>query len=353
MTLVSPQLIPSAPGYYYTGHGGSPVGSPPAIASLATAASPTLAPGHFIAPIPMATRDSGTQQFGSPQFVASPPNLSMSPTMMYQHITDMGRDAHNPRNVYVRNLPEECGDEALREMCAVYGDIESFKSIIDATTNKCKGYGFILYKTVEMASRAIEGLNARGYQASPAKDSMKTKLKRLQDKKSGNVYISNLPVTMDEEELKKLILPEIVISAKILRDSNSNIPRGAGFARMADRETALRVIERLKGLRLPNTPGPLMPRIADSDGQKQLKKQINSETTSLLLRSGATSPVLWSPGMVMYQSAGQSTNGSTSASALDIQRQMSPSPTSFIGIQQQTFSGIYQPTYQGYASPGY
>ncbi|KAJ1937274.1 hypothetical protein EC988_007939, partial [Linderina pennispora] len=301
----------------------------------------------------MNTRDSGAQQFGSPQFVASPPTLSMSPTMLYQHVTSQGDDLHNPRNVYVRNLPEDCSDEALEEMSTMYGEIETHKSIIDASTGKCKGYGFILYKTVEMANRAIEGLNARGYQASPARDSLKTKLKRLQDKKSGNVYISNLPVTMDEEGLKELIKPDTVISAKILRDSNSNIPRGAGFARMADRETALRVIERLKGQRLPNTPGPLMPRIADSDGQKQLKKQINSETTSLLLRSGATSPVMWTPGMVMYQSAGQSANVSATASALDVQRQLSPSPTPFVNSPQQSFSGIYQPAFQGYASPGY
>ncbi|KAJ2815777.1 hypothetical protein GGI24_005940, partial [Coemansia furcata] len=75
---------------------------------------------------------------------------------------------------------------------------------------------------------------------------------------------------------------------------------------MPDRDTALLVIEKLKNIRLVNAPGPLQPRIADSEGQKQLKKQVNGEGgrfDDVLVRSGATSPIVWSP-VLVYSPAG-------------------------------------------------
>ncbi|KAJ2704474.1 hypothetical protein FB645_003262 [Coemansia sp. IMI 203386] len=241
----------------------------------------------------------------------SPPPYLTHPLDHQQLLSPTSVDVVDSRNVYIRNLPEDCTDDVLIHMSSVYGEIESSKSIIHEETGKCKGYGFVKYKTMQQALAAIEAFNMQGFQSTLAKDSFKSKLKRLQDKSSANVYISNLSSDIDEEALVELIKPYPVVSARILRDALTGQHKGAGFARMPDRDTAMLVIEKLKGLRLPNSSGPLLPRIADSEGQKQLKKQINGEgggrfddaASPTFVRSETTSPLMWSP-VLVYSPAG-------------------------------------------------
>ncbi|KAJ1669736.1 hypothetical protein GGF38_002025, partial [Coemansia sp. RSA 25] len=260
-------------------------------------------------------------------------------------------EAVDSRNVYIRNLPEECTDTVLARMASPYGGIESSKSIIDEITGKCKGYGFVKYRTADQAEKAIEAFNAQGLHSTLARDSFKSKLKRLQDKSSANVYVSNLSSDIDEAALVDLIRPHPVISARILRDTHTGQHKGAGFARMPDRDTALLVIEKLKNIRLVNAPGPLQPRIADSEGQKQLKKQINGEgggrfddgvASSVLIRSGATSPIVWSPVLVYSPAASpphSPMHGFELPSAAIINRQLSTSSPPLHLSEQQRYVG--------------
>ncbi|KAI9140635.1 hypothetical protein BKA69DRAFT_1078987 [Paraphysoderma sedebokerense] len=177
-------------------------------------------------------------------------------------------------NVYIRGLPTNTTDESLYNMCKAYGVIVSSKSIIDPRTGQCKGYGFVMYESIEDCKNAIDGLNKTGYQSSFAKESMSGKLKNLQDPSSTNIYISNLPLDCDEKALENLFTPFKILSTRILRDSN-NVSRGVGFARMSDRETALAVIQKFNHTNLPNSSSPLQVRFADSVAQKKLKNQVS------------------------------------------------------------------------------
>ncbi|KAJ2319390.1 hypothetical protein IWW52_001996 [Coemansia sp. RSA 2704] len=198
----------------------------------------------------------------------------------------------DPRNIYVRNLPRDCTDERLHQMAAAFGEIESSKSMIDAATGKCKGYGFVRYRSEEQAQRAIRELTKRGMHAAVARDSFRTQLKRLQDRRSANVYVANLPPHVDERRLAELARPLAVVSARVLRDPVTGRHRGAGFARMADRHAALLLIDRLRGLRLPGAPAPLVPRIADSPEQKLFKRMAGAEPRR------PPSPQAWRPLLV-------------------------------------------------------
>ncbi|RKP25636.1 hypothetical protein SYNPS1DRAFT_15387 [Syncephalis pseudoplumigaleata] len=133
-------------------------------------------------------------------------------------------------NVYIRGLPATTTDEGLHAMCAAFGAIVSSKAIIDQKTGECKGYGFVMYVNDEQARASINALNAKGFQASFAKESFSTKLKNLQDPNSTNIYVSNLPLDFDEAKLEELFQPYKILSHRILRDSN-NVSRGVGFAR--------------------------------------------------------------------------------------------------------------------------
>jgi len=55
-----------------------------------------------------------------------------------------------------------------------------------------------MYKTEEQAKLAMTELNNLGYQVSFAKESFSTRLKNLQDNVSTNIYMSNLPLDMNE-----------------------------------------------------------------------------------------------------------------------------------------------------------
>ena len=55
-----------------------------------------------------------------------------------------------------------------------------------------------MYKTEDQAKLAMTELNNLGYQVSFAKESFSTRLKNLQDNVSTNVYMSNLPLDMNE-----------------------------------------------------------------------------------------------------------------------------------------------------------
>lgn len=61
-------------------------------------------------------------------------------------------------------------------------------------------------------------------------ESFYSKLKTFQDDNNTNLYVSNLPKSMNEHELAQLFAPHKVASARILRDKSGH-GRGVGFAR--------------------------------------------------------------------------------------------------------------------------
>ncbi|RUP38693.1 hypothetical protein BC936DRAFT_138391 [Jimgerdemannia flammicorona] len=179
-------------------------------------------------------------------------------------------------NIYIRGLPPSITDEALYSMCALYGKISSSKAIIDQKSGECKGYGFVMYETENEAKQAIDALNSTGLQVSFAKvgqESFSTRLKNLQDENSTNIYISNLPIEMTEQQLEELFLPYKTVSNRILRDPQTGLSRGVGFSRMADRNSAVAVINKYNSHTLPGSSVPLQVRFADSIAQKKLKGQ--------------------------------------------------------------------------------
>ncbi|KAL4207501.1 hypothetical protein AB4K20DRAFT_1870188 [Rhizopus microsporus] len=76
-----------------------------------------------------------------------------------------------------------------------------------------------------------------------------------------------------EQKLEELFLPNQTVSSRILRDPQSGISRGIGFARMTDREAAVAIIEKFNGHVIEGSSAPLQVRFADSPAQKKLKSQ--------------------------------------------------------------------------------
>ena len=62
-------------------------------------------------------------------------------------------------NIYVSNLSFAIQDEDLREFFAEYGEVSSAKVIMDKTTNRSRGFGFVEMPNDADGQKAIDGLD--------------------------------------------------------------------------------------------------------------------------------------------------------------------------------------------------
>uniref|UniRef100_A0A672QTP4 RNA-binding motif, single-stranded-interacting protein 2-like n=1 Tax=Sinocyclocheilus grahami TaxID=75366 RepID=A0A672QTP4_SINGR len=180
-----------------------------------------------------------------------------------------GGEQLSKTNLYIRGLHPGTTDQDLVKLCQPYGKIVSTKAILDKATNKCKGYGFVDFDSPAAAQKAVMALKASGVQAQMAKQ---------QEQDPTNLYISNLPMSMDEQELEAMLKSfGQVISTRILRDANGT-SRGVGFARMESTEKCEAIIQHFNGKYIKTPPGvpvptePLLCKFADG-GQKKRQNQ--------------------------------------------------------------------------------
>nr|XP_023675950.1 RNA-binding motif, single-stranded-interacting protein 3-like [Paramormyrops kingsleyae] len=201
------------------------------------------------------------QSYAPPPHPMAPPSPSTN--------SCSGPEQLSKTNLYIRGLPPGTTDQDLIKLCQPYGKIVSTKAILDKNTNQCKGYGFVDFDSPAAAQKAVLSLKASGVQAQMAKQ---------QEQDPTNLYISNLPVSMDEQELESMLKPfGHVISTRILRDAGG-VSRGVGFARMESTEKCEVVIQHFNGKYLKTHPGipgptePLLCKFADG-GQKKRQGQ--------------------------------------------------------------------------------
>uniref|UniRef100_A0A7N6ATS5 RRM domain-containing protein n=1 Tax=Anabas testudineus TaxID=64144 RepID=A0A7N6ATS5_ANATE len=213
------------------------------------------------------------------QTYVSPSNHQMAPpspntnnnsnTTTISNGSSNGGEQLSKTNLYIRGLHPGTTDQDLVKLCQPYGKIVSTKAILDKTTNKCKGYGFVDFDSPASAQKAVTALKAGGVQAQMAKQ---------QEQDPTNLYISNLPLSMDEQELENMLKPfSQAISTRILRDANGT-SRGVGFARMESTEKCEAIIQHFNGKYIKTPPGvpvppePLLCKFADG-GQKKRQSQ--------------------------------------------------------------------------------
>jgi len=63
------------------------------------------------------------------------------------------------KKIYVGNLPYKVDEEALREVFAKIGEVQSVKIITDAAMGRSKGFGFVEMASDEDGEKAIATLN--------------------------------------------------------------------------------------------------------------------------------------------------------------------------------------------------
>ncbi|WP_460684462.1 RNA recognition motif domain-containing protein [Niabella aquatica] len=64
-------------------------------------------------------------------------------------------------NMYVSNLGFHASDDDLRELFSSFGQVSSAKVIMDRTTGKSRGFGFVEMGSVSDANLAMETLDGK------------------------------------------------------------------------------------------------------------------------------------------------------------------------------------------------
>lgn len=276
---------PTQQAYRYT----APLAAQPAYATYTPHTTTTYGQRVPTAASPSNTNSSSSSNTGSQSGTLSTSlsntntNNTMGPSNTPQQTEQLSKT-----NLYIRGLQQGTTDKDLINMCAQYGTIISTKAILDKTTNKCKGYGFVDFESPACAEGAVKGLQAKGIQAQMAKQ---------QEQDPTNLYIANLPLNYKETDVENLLSKYgQVISTRILRDQNAQ-SKGVGFARMESREKCEQIIQIFNGTQLQGAKEPLLVKFADG-GSKKKNPFKSPDPNARTWRDGAEGiPVTYDPNM--------------------------------------------------------
>uniref|UniRef100_A0A668TAM7 RRM domain-containing protein n=1 Tax=Oreochromis aureus TaxID=47969 RepID=A0A668TAM7_OREAU len=252
-----------------------------------------------------------------------------------------GLEQLSKTNLYIRGLPPATTDLDLIKLCHQYGKIQSAKAILDKTTNKCKGYGFVDFDSPAAALKAVHALKTSGIQAQMAK--------QQQEQDPTNLYISNLPLCVDEKELENMLQPfGQVVSTRILRDYSGN-SRGVGFARMDTTEQCNAVISHFNGKFIKTASGalapsqPLLCKFADSQRKKHAHGGFVPNGQTADLRLGAMT-LTYDPSSAAIQNGYYASPYPVTNRIMTVQPTMPPYMSPLSAYQVQSHSWVaHQP----------
>ncbi|XP_018577087.1 sex-lethal homolog isoform X2 [Anoplophora glabripennis] len=194
-------------------------------------------------------------------------------------VSDRGMDVNNgagdsnhfhcdKTKLIVNYIPQFATEDDLAQIFTPIGRVESIKIMRDFKTGYSFGFGFVKYSTVEEAAKAIEVLNGFNFRNKRLKVSYSRPPGT--DMKDSNLYITNLPKDVTEQDVDNLFkdFGEIV-QRTVLKDKITGLPRGVAFVRFSKGEEAQAAIANLDGKLLQNAMLPLSVRVAEDHGRQK------------------------------------------------------------------------------------
>lgn len=168
----------------------------------------------------------------------------------------------------VNYIPQYTLEGELTSIFANVGPLENVRIMRDHRTGYSYGFGFVKYINAEDAARAIDILN--GFKLRNKRLKVSYSRPPGQDMKYSNLYITNLPKNVTEEDMDNLFgeFGEI-IQRTVLKDKITGMPRGVGFVRFSKTEEAQSAISALNGKQLENAMLPLSIRVAEDHGKQK------------------------------------------------------------------------------------
>ncbi|KAM1256808.1 hypothetical protein TB2_030470 [Malus domestica] len=112
------------------------------------------------------------------------------------------------RKLFIRGLGWDTTTEGLRSLFSPYGEIEEAIVILDKTTGKSKGYGFVTFPHVDGAlmalkepSKKIDGRMTVTQLVSTGNSNSNTASNSVADVSLRKIYVANVPYDMSSDKL--------------------------------------------------------------------------------------------------------------------------------------------------------
>lgn len=169
-------------------------------------------------------------------------------------------------NLIVNYLPQDMTDRELYALFRTLGPINTCRIMRDYKTGYSFGYAFVDYCSEQDAIRAIKSLNGV---------TVRTKRLKVSYARPGgetikdtNLYVTNLPRTITEDQLDVIFGKYgLIVQKNILRDKITGLPRGVAFVRYNKREEAQEAISALNNVIPEGGNQPLTVRVAEEHGK--------------------------------------------------------------------------------------
>jgi len=172
-------------------------------------------------------------------------------------------------NIFVKNLPVEVADDALKIMFEAYGEIKS-AIVMKDPEDKSRGFGFVNFVEHDDAAKAIDELNGKDSNGKPLyvgraqkkrdrERELRDKFEALKVERASkftgvNLYIKNLDDVIDDDKLREAFTPfGNISSAKVMSDDKQN-SKGFGFVCFATNEEATKAVSEMNGHVLGSKP---------------------------------------------------------------------------------------------------
>ncbi|KAI5642620.1 RNA recognition motif domain-containing protein [Phthorimaea operculella] len=173
-------------------------------------------------------------------------------------------------------------EKDLYAMFMTIGPIESCRVMKDFKTGYSYGFGFVNFTREEDAQRAIETFN--GYQLRNKRLKVSYARPSGEDIKDTNLYVTNLPRAITEDQLETIfgkygrIVQKHILRDKsngtprgvaFVRDKSNGTPRGVAFVRFDKREEAQEAIAALNNVIPEGGTEPLSVKVAEEHGKQK------------------------------------------------------------------------------------
>src|SRR4051794_3475526 len=198
-------------------------------------------------------------------------------------------------SLYVGELDPSVTEAMLFELFSQIGAVASIRVCRDAVTRSSLGYAYVNYNSTPDGEKALEELNYTLIKGRPCRIMWSQRDPALRKTGSGNIFIKNLDVAIDNKALHDTFAAfGNILSCKVAQDENGN-SKGYGFVHYETDEAAAQAIKHVNGMLLNEKKVYVGHHIPKKDRQSKFEemkanftnvyvKNINPEVTDAEFR---------------------------------------------------------------------
>jgi len=169
-------------------------------------------------------------------------------------------------SLYVGDLSPDVPESMLYKYFNDVGEVSSVRLLRDTQTRRSLGYAYVNFHRADDAEKALEMLNFKpiGDGGKPCRIMWSQRDPQLRKSGKGNIFVKNLPASMDHESLRDTFQPfGTILSCKVAQNS-AGLSLGYGFVHFAQEEHAKRAVETTDGKKIKDKIVHVAPFVSKS-----------------------------------------------------------------------------------------